>query len=86
MRNLNLIEEYFVKLHRNFGISELSYRNQKLELNEDTMKQMVFMSEAFNDEFENLISHCGLLYSEIKKSFSLKIRKDINDNYLVTLS
>lgn len=86
MRNLNLIEEYFVKLHINFGISELSYHNQRLELNEDTMKQMVFMSEAFNDEFENLISHCGLLYSEIKKSFSLKIRKDINDNYLVTLS
>lgn len=86
MSNLNLIEEYFINLHKNFGISELSFRNRRLELNDDTMKQIIFISEAFNDEFENLLDHCGLIYNEINKSFSLKIRKDINDNYLVTLS
>ena len=62
MKNLNLIEEYFINLHKHFGISELSFKNKRLELNEDTVKQMVFISEAFNNEFENIINHCDLIF------------------------
>lgn len=85
MKELGLIEDYFIKLHRNFGISELSFKNQKVEFSEKDLRQLVFMTEAFNEEFENLLDHCNLIYDEIEKSFSLKIRKDINNHYLVNL-
>jgi hypothetical protein len=85
MKNLNLLEEYFVKLHKVFGISNLSYINQRLELDEENLRQTVFLSEAFNDEFDNLINHCGLIYNEVNKGFYLRIRKDVNNDYLVTL-
>ena len=85
MNNLKHIEEYFIKLHRNFGISELSYQNRRLELDESNMKQLVFASEAFDEEFENLVDHCSMIYDELQKGFSLKIRKDVNNNYLVNV-
>lgn len=85
MKNFELIEDYFIKLHLNFGISELTFENQKLELDESSVKQLVFMFEAFNEELDNLLEHCNLIYNEIEKGFSLKIRKDINDQYLVNL-
>ena len=49
------------------------------------MKQLVFASEAFDEEFENLVDHCSMIYDELQKGFSLKIRKDINNNYLVNV-
>ena len=77
MNNLKHIEDYFIKLHRSFGISELSYQNRRLELDESNMKQLVFASEAFDEEFENLVDHCSMIYDELQKGFSLKIRKDV---------
>ena len=85
MNNLKHIEDYFIKLHRSFGISELSYQNRRLELDESNMKQLVFASEAFDEEFENLVDHCSMIYDELQKGFSLKIRKDVNNNYLVNV-
>ena len=61
MNNLKYIEDYFIKLHRNFGISELSYQNRRLELDESNMKLLVFASEAFDEEFENLVDHCSMM-------------------------
>ncbi len=85
MRDFGLVEDYFIRLHKNYGISELSYRDQKIELNEHNMSQLVFVFEDFNEEFDNLLAHCDLIYNEIEKAFSIKIRKDINDNYLVNV-
>lgn len=85
MKNFELIEDYFIKLHRNYGISEVSYYDQMVLLDDNNMKKLVFMFEAFNQEFDNLIHHCDLIYNELEKGFSLKIRKDINNNYLVNI-
>lgn len=85
MRDFGLVEDYFIRLHKNYGISELSYRDQKIELNEHNMSQLVFVFEDFNEEFDNLLAHCDLIYNEIEKAFSIKIRKDINDDYLVNV-
>lgn len=85
MKNFESIENYFINIHRTFGISELSYRNSRLELDENNIKQLVFSSEAFDEEFENLLEHCSLIHQEIKKGFLLKIRKDINNIYQVNL-
>jgi hypothetical protein len=32
------------------------------------MKQLVFASEAFNEEFENLVDHCSMVYDELQKA------------------
>ena len=85
MNNLKHIEDYFIKLHRSFGISELSYQNRRLELDESNMKLLVFASEAFDEEFENLVDHCSMIYDELQKGFYLRIRKDVNNNYLVNV-
>ena len=85
MNNLKHIEDYFIKLHRSFGISELSYQNRRLELDESNMKLLVFSSEAFDEEFENQVNQCSMNYDELQKGFSLKIRKDVNNNYLVNV-
>jgi len=85
MKDFGLVEDYFIRLHKNYGISELSYKDQKIELNEHNMSQLVFVFEDFNEEFDNLLAHCDLIYNEIEKEFSIKIRKDINDNYLVNV-
>lgn len=85
MKDFELIEDYFIKLHKNYGISEISYKNRKVELDENNVSKMVFVLEDFNEEFDNLLAHCNLIYSEIEKGFSLKIRKDINNNYLVNV-
>lgn len=85
MKDFELIEDYFINLHKNYGITELSFRNHKIELDEKNMSQLVFVFEDFNEEFDNLLDHCNLIYSEIEKGFLLKIRKDINNNYLVNV-
>ena len=85
MNNLKHIEDYFIKLHRSFGISELSYQNRRLELDESNMKLLVFASEAFDEEFENLVDHCSMIYDELQKVFSKKKKKDVNNNYLVNV-
>lgn len=85
MKDLRLVEDYFIKLHQNYGISELSFKDKKIELDEHNMSKLVFVFEDFNKEFDNLLAHCNLIYSEIEKGFSLKIRKDINNNYLVNV-
>ncbi len=38
-----------------------------------------------NDEFDNLLDHCFMIYHEVGKSFSIKIRKDINNHFMVNL-
>ena len=85
MKNYQLIEDYFVKLHQNYGISELSYKDKRLEIDERNIKNLVFLSEDFKDEFDNLLDHCSMIYHEVGKSFSIKIRKDINNHFMVNL-
>ena len=85
MKDFELIEDYFIRLHKNYGISELSFKENKIELDENNMSQLVFVFEDFNEEFDNLLAHCDLIYAEIEKEFSLKIRKDINNNYFINV-
>jgi hypothetical protein len=42
MKNYQLIEDYFVKLHQNYGISELSYKDKRLEIDEHNIKNLFF--------------------------------------------
>lgn len=85
MNNLKYVEDYFLKIHKNFGISQLSFNNQRLDLDENAMKQLVFTHENFDEEFDNLLDHCRIIYKEVKKGFLLKINKDVNNNYFVNI-
>ena len=76
MKNYQLIEDYFVKLHQNYGISELSYKDKRLEIDEHNIKNLVFLSEDFNDEFDNMFApfvttHVNVIVSD--KSLFLNI-------------
>ncbi|SNV50442.1 Uncharacterised protein [Chryseobacterium taklimakanense] len=86
MENLNSLEEYFVKIYKNYGITSLDFRDNKLEIDDQLIKHMVFASDDFNSEFDNLLEHCLLVYSELQRNFSLKVKRDINNNYFVLVA
>lgn len=83
MENLNSLEEYFVKIYKNYGISSLNFRDRKSEIDDEFIRHMVFASDDFNSEFDNLLEHCLLVYFELKRNFSLKVKRDMNNNYFV---
>ena len=83
MENLNSLEEYFVKIYKNYGIASLNFRDRKLEIDDEFIRHMVFASDDFNSEFNNLPEHCLLVYCELKRNFSLKVTLDMNNNYFV---
>ena len=85
MVNSEIMEDYFVKISKDFGITKLGFNENKIELDDKFIRNMVFTSEDFDAEFENLLEHCKLLHSKIKRGFSLKIKRDINNNYMVLL-
>lgn len=86
MENLNSLEEYFVKIYKNYGITSLNFRDRKLELDDEFIRHMLFASDDFNSEFDNLSEHCLLVYSELKRNFSLKVKRDMNNNYFVLVA
>ena len=83
MENLNSLEEYFVKIYKNYGIASLDFRDNKLEIDDQLIKHMVFASDDFNSEFDNLLEHFLLVYSELKRNFSLKVKRHTNNNHFV---
>ena len=83
MENLNSLEEYFVKICKNYGITSLNFCDRKLEIDDELIRHMVFASDDFNSEFDNLPEHCLLVYSELKRNFSLKVKRDMNNKYFV---
>ena len=83
MENLNSLEEYFVKIYKNYGITSLNFRDRKLEIDDEFIRHMLFASDDFNSEFDNLPEHGLLVYSELKRNFSLKVKRDMNNNYFV---
>lgn len=84
MENLNSLEEYFGKIYKNYGIT--SFRDRKSEIDDEFITHMVFASDDFNSEFDNLLEHCLLVYSELKRNFSLKVKRDMNNNYFVLVA
>lgn len=86
MENLNSLEEYFVKIYKNYGISSLNFRDRKLEIDDEFIRHMVFAPDDFNSEFDNLPEHCLLVYGELKRNFSLKVKRDMNNNYFVLVA
>ena len=84
MENLNSLEEYFVKIYKNYGIT--NFRDRKLEIDDEFIRHMLFASDDFNSEFDNLLEHCLLVYSELKRNFSLKVKRDMNNNYFVLVA
>lgn len=86
MENLNSLEEYFVKIYKKYGISSLNFRDRKSEIDDEFIRHMVFASDAFNSEFDNLLEHFLLVYSELKRNFSLKVKRDMNNNYFVLVA
>lgn len=83
MENLNSLEEYFVKIYKNYGITSFNFRDRKSEIDDEFIRHMLFASDDFNSEFDNLLEHCLLVYSELKRNFSLKVKRDMNNNYFV---
>ncbi|WP_277111124.1 hypothetical protein [Chryseobacterium taklimakanense] len=83
MENLNSLEEYFVKIYKNYGITSFNFRDRKSEIDDEFIRRMLFASDDFNSEFDNLLEHCLLVYSELKRNFSLKVKRDMNNNYFV---
>lgn len=79
------LEDYFVKISKNYGITRLEFDADNVELDDKFIRNMVFASDDFNHEFENLVEHCKLLYNKLQRGFSLKIKRDINNNYIVLL-
>lgn len=86
MIKLDLLEDYFVKLHKNYGISNLQFCGRNVKLDEKFMRNMVFYSDDFNQEYENLLEHCNLVYQELQRAYKLKIQRDMNNNYFVLVA
>lgn len=86
MENLNSLEEYFVKIYKTYGITSFNFRDRKLEIDDEFIRHMLFASDDFNSEFDNLLEHCLLVYSELKRNFSLKVKRDMNNNYFVLVA
>ncbi len=86
MNHLNSLEEYFVKIYKNYGITDLKFRDNKLELDDKFIRNMVFASDDFNSEFDNLLEHCSLVYEQLKRNFSLKVKRDMNNNHFVLVA
>lgn len=86
MASLNFMEEYFIRMHKIFGISKLNFEDNKVKIEDDVLKNMVFASDEFNHEFENLLEQCRFIYGKIKRDFSLKVKKDINNDYFVLVA
>ena len=58
-------------------------KNGKITIDDKFIKNKIFVSEAFNDEFDNLLHHCSVVYNEVGKNFSVRIRKDVNNELMV---
>lgn len=86
MENLNSLEEYFVKIYKNYGITSFNFRDRKLEIDDEFVRHKVFASDDFNSDFNNLPEHCLLAYSELKRNFSLKVKRDMNNKYFVLVA
>lgn len=86
MNHLNFLEDYFVKIYKNYGITDIRFNNNKIELDEKFIRNMVFASDDFNSEFDNLLEHCFLVYGELKRNFSLKIKRDMTNNHFVLVA
>lgn len=83
MENLNSLEEYFVKIYKNYAITSFNFRDRKSEIDGKFIRHMVFASDDFNSEFDNLLEHFLLVYSELKRNFSLKVKRHTNNNHFV---
>lgn len=79
------LEDYFVKISKNFGINKVEFSEDKVTLDPRCIRNMVFASDDFDAEFEHLILHCQLLHQKLQRGFSLKIKRDLDDHYRVLL-
>ncbi len=85
MDTVTLFEDYFIRLNKKFGITKLNYNEDSLDLDEKYIRNMVFASDDFNEEYEGLKSKCRKIYKTMKRGFLLKIKKDMSNNYFVTI-
>ena len=82
----NNFEDYFVRIYKNYGISRLNFRDNKIYIDEQNLRETLFSSDDFNEEFENLFETCQTIYREINSGFSIKIKKDINNEFCVLVA
>lgn len=85
MTHLNFLNDYFIKIHQNFGISKLEYDFEKLEIEDKDLRNMVFASDDFDRDFEGLHEHCKALYRKLKRGYSVKIKRIRDNHYSVLL-
>lgn len=85
MDTVTIFEDYFIKLNKKFGITKLNYSEDSLDLDEKYIRNMVFAADDFNAEYEGLKNKCRKIYKTLKRGFLLKIRKDMSNNYFITI-
>ena len=85
MDKQEFFDEYFIKIYKKFGISRLNYSKGALQLEDRDIRNMVFKSDNFSSEYETLSEQCRHLYLSLKRGFLIRIKKDMSNNYFVTV-
>lgn len=85
MNRLDLLEDYFVRMHRKYGICRLSFDRKEVEIEDRALKNMVFRADDFNTEYEALKENCRKVFRHLKRGFSLKVREGWNNEVYVTV-
>ncbi len=83
MKRLEILEDYFVKMHNRYGICKISFDRNELEVEDKCLRNMVFRSDDFNKEYDTLQEHCGKLFQHLKRGFRLKMKKGWNNDVYV---
>ena len=79
------LDEYFIKMYKKFGISRVNYADGALELDETDIRRMVFKSDNFSRDYDTLLDHCKAVYGNLRRGFLIRIKKDMSNNYFVTV-
>ncbi len=85
MKRLEVFEDYFVNIYKKFGICNIRFEREEVNLDGRELHKMIFGSKDFNAEYTCLLHHCQMIYNELKHSFCLCIKKDISNNYYVLI-
>lgn len=85
MARNEFFEDYFVRLNKKFGITKIDFNHNKLFIEDKDLRNMIFASENFNEEYEVLKKKCKNIYLKLKRDFFVRIKRDMSNNYHITI-
>lgn len=74
-------KDYFIKVSRKYGIQKIN----SAKTDSDSGKEITSVLTDSEDDFRNILDQCKILYNNLKTGFSLKINKDHQDHYTITI-